>query len=156
MSLFSGLCIAYVAFQSGLDISLSLQWFLTNKNNFKIYLHAHKKLPWNFHMFVFYRNAYLLWLLLPVISQVSLLMMFPRIQHINFPWVLVKVFPTKTDAWISLQCFAKFCKTTEVDLQNSLFIFITFHIVLFLKKELVLYEVKYSSEWRFLQWAKRV
>ena len=42
-------------------------------------------------------------------------------------------------------------KTTEVDLQNSLFIFITFHIVLFLKKELVLYEVKYSSEWRFLQ-----
>ena len=41
-------------------------------------------------------------------------------------------------------------KTTEVDLQNSLFIFITFHVALFLNKELVLYEVKYNSKWQFL------
>lgn len=43
-------------------------------------------------------------------------------------------------------------KTTEVDLQNSLTVFITFHIELFLKKELVvLYsKVKYNSNWRFL------
>ena len=109
MSPFSGLCIAHIAFQLGLDFSLSLQWFLTNKNNFKIYFHAHKKLL-KLLCFVFFRNAYVLWLLLPVISQVSLLMMFPRIEHINFPWVLVRVLPTKIDTWICLQCFANFCQ----------------------------------------------
>ena len=153
MSPFSGLCIAHIAFQLGLDFSLSLQWFLTNKNNFKIYFHAHKKLL-KLLCFVFFRNAYVLWLLLPVISQVSLLMMFPRIQHINFPWVLVRVLPTKIDIGFVFNALQTSAKTTEVDLQNPLLIFITFHIALFLNQELVLYEVKYNSEWRFLLWAE--
>ena len=109
---------------------------------------------WNVYVFVFFRNACLLCLLLPVISQVSLLMMFPRIQHINFPWVLVRVLPTKIDIGFVFNALQTSAKTTEVDLQNSLFIFITFHIALFLNQELVLYEVKYNSEWRFFLWAE--
>ena len=70
-------------------------------------------------------------------SQASFLTMFPRMQHINFRSVLARLFSTKIDPWICLQCLQTSAKTTVVNLQNTLLIFMTFHIALLLKKELL-------------------
>ena len=81
-------------------------------------------------------------------SQVSLLMIFPRIQCHQFPMSISKIFfPLKQTLGFVFSALQTSAKTILVDLQNFLFIFMTFHIAMLLNKQLALQEVKYNSEW---------
>ena len=75
-------------------------------------------------LFVFFKNftnAFLFSLLLLVMRrQVLFLMMFPGIQHINFPCLLTWFFPTKIDPWICLQHLANFCQNHSGQLTEFL------------------------------------
>ena len=75
-------------------------------------------------LFVFFKNftnAFLFSLLLLVMRrQVLFLMMFPGIQHINFPCLLTRFFSTKIDPWICLQHLANFCQNHSGQLTEFL------------------------------------
>ena len=67
-------------------------------------------------------------------------MMFPRIQYITFLWVLARLFPLKQTLGFFFNALQTSPKTTMAHLQNSLFIFMAFHVTLLLNKDLVVEE----------------